>query len=97
MNISDIQNGSKKVDVAGFIQKKGEIRTVNLKAGGTSKVCNATLSDSSGSIELVLWNDDIDRVSENSVVAISNGYASTYKDQLQLSVGRYGSMKVEGE
>ncbi len=96
MDISSLKDGTKKVDVSGVVARKEEARTVNLRAGGTSKVAKVLLKDSSGEIALVLWNDEIDRVSANSLVAVKNGYVSNWKGELQLNVGRYGTMTVDG-
>ena len=97
MDIKDLQKDTKKVDVAGVITAKEAERTVNFKAGGTGRVCNATLKDSSGEVKLVLWGADIDRVAENSTVAVSNGFMSEYQGKLQLNVGKYGKLLVDGQ
>ena len=97
MDIKDLQKDTKKVDVAGVITKKEQERMVNFKAGGTGRVANATLKDSTGEVKLVLWNADIDRVAENSTVAVSNGFMSEYQNTLQLNVGKFGKLLVDGQ
>jgi replication factor A1 len=52
------------------------------------------LSDDSGEITLVLWNEDIDRVKEGDSVAVENGYTNTFRGTLRLNVGRYGRLVV---
>jgi len=98
MDISSLKEGTKKekVDVSGVVARKEETRTVNLRAGGTAKVAKVLLKDSSGQIALVLWNEDIDRVSENSLVAVSNGYVTNWKGELQLNVGKFRKFTVDG-
>jgi replication factor A1 len=95
MDIKDLKDKVTKVDVAGLIVSKEDTRTVNLRAGGTTTVANAQLKDATGEIKLVLWGDDIGKVAVDSLVAISNGYTSTYKGVLQLNIGRYGTLKVD--
>jgi replication factor A1 len=95
MDIKDLRDNMTKVDVTGVIASKEDTRTVNLRTGGTTTVANAKLKDASGEVKLVLWGADIDKVAVDSLVAISNGYTSTYKGELQLNIGRYGILKVD--
>lgn len=95
MEIKDLHDAMRKVDVTGVIVSKEATRTVNLKAGGTTTVANCKLKDGSGTVKLVLWGADIDKVAVDSLVAISNGYTSTYGNELQLNIGHYGILKVD--
>jgi replication factor A1 len=96
MDIKDLKDGTKKVDVEGVVTEIGAEREVNLKAGGTSRVRDVSIKDGSGSITLTLWNEDIDRVSEGSTISIANGYVNSFRGDIKLNVGRYGAMKVDG-
>jgi replication factor A1 len=95
VDISELRDGMRKVDVAGVIVKKEATRTVNLKAGGTTTVANARLKNSTGEVKLVLWGADIDKVAEDSLVAVTNGYVTEYNKEIQLNIGRYGQLKVD--
>jgi len=53
-------------------------------------VVNATLADDTGSIKLVLWNDQIRQVEKDSRIRVENGYVKEYRDELQLGVGEWG-------
>lgn len=94
MDIKDLKEGMRKVDAIGFVTELGNERKVSLKAGGEARVKNVTLKDESGSIQLVLWNDDIDRVKEMAHVAVSGGFVNQWNGKLQLSTGRYGTLTV---
>lgn len=95
-DIKELKDGTKQANVSGIIVRKEAERTVNLRAGGTSRVAKAVLKDSSGEIALVLWNEQIERVNENSLVSVEKGYVSNWKGELQLNIGRYGTLKVDG-
>ena len=82
------------VDVNGQITQLSEVRTVNLKAGGTITVADATLTDDAGDIQLALWGEDIGKVQVGSKVSIINGYTNTFKDQVSLTKGKYGQLLV---
>jgi replication factor A1 len=89
--IADIQNGQKRVLVEGKVDHSSGPRTVTSRNTGEElKVSNIALSDDTGSIKLVLWNEQIKQVKENTSIRIEEGYAKEYRDELQLSIGRWG-------
>ncbi len=87
----NMRNG---IDLEGTVERKGETRTVNKKAGGTIDVCDAYLVDESGEIKLTLWGDDIPKISAGSKVKITNGYTNTFKGEVSLTKGKYGQLEV---
>ncbi len=93
VSIADAKNMRSGIDVEGNITKKGEVRNVNTKSGGTIDVCDAYLKDDSGEIKLTLWAEDANNYSENDRVKITNGYTNTFKGEVQLSKGKYGKME----
>lgn len=80
------------VDINGQITQISDSRTVNLKAGGTTTVADATLSDDAGDIQLSLWGDDAKGIKIGSKVSIINGYTNTFKDQVSLTKGKFGQL-----
>ena len=82
----------RNLSVTGKIDSVGEPRTVNLKAGGTTTVADAILSDESGSMKLALWGDDVNKVQPGDRVSIENGYINTFKGENSISVGKFGKM-----
>lgn len=93
VSIEDAKNMRSGIDVEGYITKKGEVRNVNTKSGGTIDVCDAYLKDDSGEVKLTLWAEDAKNYAENDKVKITNGYTSTFKGEVQLSKGKYGKME----
>ncbi|MGB9576947.1 MAG: OB-fold nucleic acid binding domain-containing protein [Candidatus Micrarchaeia archaeon] len=93
MKISDLKPGTGNVDVKAEIINIEEPREIN-KNGRVLRVANATLKDASGTIMLVLWNDDIDKVQAGNVVHITNGYVNSWQDKAQLTLGKFGKMEV---
>ena len=83
------------VNIEGKIERKGEPRTVNKKAGGTIDVCDAYLvDDQGGEIKLTLWADDIQKVNDGDRVKITNGYTNSFKGEVALTKGKFGQMEV---
>ena len=83
------------VDIEGTVERKGDPRTVNMKAGGTIDVCDAYLVDETGGeIKLTLWGDDIPKVNDGDRVKITNGYTNSFKGEVSLTKGKFGKMDV---
>ncbi len=93
MKISELMPGSGNVDLEAEVVGVEKPREIN-KNGRSLRVANATLRDDSGTISLVLWNDQIDKISEGAKVKITNGYVNTWQDKLQLTLGKFGKMDV---
>ena len=93
MKISDLKDGAGKVDIEAKVIEKDNSREITTKFGHT-KVSNAVLEDDSGTITLVLWGDDTEKVKEGDTVKIENGFVKEWNNSLQLSVGKYGKMTI---
>lgn len=93
MKISDLMPGTGNVDLEAEVVGVEAPREIN-KNGRSLRVANVTLRDDSGTISLVLWNDQIDKVSEGAKVKITNGYVNTWQDKLQLTLGKFGKLEV---
>ena len=96
MNIKDLRNGMKRVTVEANIVEKGETREVRSRyKDETYKVADAVVADETGSIKLTLWNEQIDQVEVGNKIKIENGYVTSFKGEIQLNVGKFGTMTVE--
>jgi len=94
ISISQVQNQRNKINTRGTLKSKGEVRNVNMRAGGTIDVCDAILSDDSGEIKLTLWGEDIAKVKEGDTIVIKNGYTNSFKGDVSLTKGKFGEMTV---
>ncbi|MFZ3077353.1 MAG: DNA-binding protein [Candidatus Aenigmatarchaeota archaeon] len=95
MKISDLKEGTGKVSLEAKIVSKEEPRQVSTKFGET-QVANATIEDDSGRFKLSLWGADAD-IPEGSKIKIENGFVSSYREELQLSAGKFGKITVVEE
>ena len=92
MNIKDLRNGMKRVTVEANIVEKGETREVRSRyKDETYKVADAVVADETGSIKLTLWNEQIDQVEVGNKIKIENGYVTSFKGEIQLNVGKFGT------
>ncbi|TRO44874.1 DNA-binding protein [Candidatus Bathyarchaeota archaeon] len=95
MNIADLRNGMKRVSVEATVKEKGAPRQVMSRYGTeTYTVADAIVGDESGTIKLTLWNEQIAQVNVNDKIKIENGYVTSFKGEVQLNVGKFGTMTV---
>jgi replication factor A1 len=85
----------KRVEVEATIVEKGNPRQVQSRfKEETYNVADAVVQDESGTIKLTLWNEQIDQVNVNDKIKIENGYVTSFKNEVQLNVGKYGKLTV---
>lgn len=92
MKINEIKDGMNDVSVSGEITEISESREVITKFG-TSTVATAKLKDGTGEILLSLWGRQIDMVHVGDKIEITGGYTKSFKDQVQINIGKNGSLK----
>jgi replication factor A1 len=93
MDIKDLRDGMKKVSVEAKVVEKGNPREVKSRYSEEMyKIVDAIVADETGSIKLTLWNDQIDQVSVGDNIKIDNGYITSFKSEIQLNVGKFGTM-----
>lgn len=95
--ISEAKKMRSGVNTKGEIVSIGDVRTINLKSGGTIEVCDAILADGlqdENKMPLTLWGDDIKSVKVGSKVEIQNGYTNEFKGVVSLTKGKFGTMAV---
>lgn len=94
MKVKDLKADA-KVDVLEItITEKGEVRNVSTFRG-PSRVCDAKGVDEDGdSVDISLWNEEIDQVNVDDRLRILNGWARQWRGNLQVSAGRYGKLEV---
>jgi len=96
LNIRDLRNGMKRVTVEANVVDKGEPRQVRSRyKDETYMVADVVVADETGSIKLTLWNEQIDQVEVGNKIKIENGYVTSFKGEIQLNVGKFGTMTVE--
>lgn len=93
--IKDLQNGMKRVSVEAKVVEKGDVREVKSRfKDETYRIADAVVADESSSIKLTLWNEQIEAVNVGDNVKIDNGYITSFKGEIQLNVGKFGSLQV---
>ncbi|NLE04630.1 MAG: DNA-binding protein, partial [Crenarchaeota archaeon] len=75
MDIKDLQDGMKRVEVEAQVVDKNPTRQVQSKfRDEVFNVADAIVQDETGTIKLTLWNEQIDMVNVGDRIKIENGY-----------------------
>ena len=95
MKINELRNGMKRVNVEAKVIEKSDQREVTSRfKDETYKVATAIIADETGSIKLTLWNEQINQVNVNDTIKVENGYVTSFKGEIQLNIGKYGTLTV---
>jgi len=93
LRIVEVKPDMRGIEVTGKIASMGDVKSVNTRFG-PAQVTQAVLQDETGSIVLNLWRDQTRMVREGDRVMIENAFVRTFKDQLELNVGKDGKITV---
>jgi replication factor A1 len=93
LKINEIKLGMNIESVKGKIIEKSEPRSVNTRYGPRS-VADVKLEDETGTINLSLWEQQIDLVNIGDRVSIKGAYVTEFRNEMQLNVPRSGTIEV---
>jgi replication factor A1 len=94
MKINELKAGTNVESIKGKIAQVSEAREVNTKFGTQIMLTEAVLEDDTGSIKLVLWGDQANNIEEGSEVEITGAFTKEFRDEMQMSIGKKGAIKV---
>jgi len=92
--IAGLRFGMKGIDIHAKIIEIPQRKIVHTRWGTLSTVSNVKIADETGSMRLSLWNKQIDKVHVGDEVEIENCRVSRFAGQLQLRLGRKGTLSV---
>ncbi len=93
--VGDLTPQSKAVNVTAKVVSKTEIREIPMgRDGSAHKVSDALIGDETGVVYLTLWDDNIEKVTENDTIRIENGYVTLFKGNIRLNIGKYGKLET---
>ncbi len=92
MNIVDIKEGMSDVEFSGVISDISPPREVVTKFG-TNSVANAKVTDETGNVTLSLWGKQISLFKVGDRIEVKGGYTRSFRGEIQISVGKMGSLK----
>ncbi len=95
-NVKDLTENSKNVNATLKVIEIGETKDIQSKFGD-KRVCEVKVADSTGSILLSLWDDQIGKIAVGDTLSIQNGYISIVRNSMRLNIGKYGKMLLSEE
>lgn len=85
----------RNITVKGRIVEVPTKTLVNTRYGSEAYVSNILLADETGTIRLSLWNDQIGDVAVGDTISVVRAKVATFYGNLQLRIGRSGTMSVD--
>ncbi|MGY5864809.1 MAG: hypothetical protein RTV41_09405 [Candidatus Thorarchaeota archaeon] len=96
--VAELKPRMKNVTISFKVISMGEEREIESRRDGSShRVCDVTVGDTSGTVQVPLWDDAIDSVEEGASYDLTNGYTGLFRGNLRLNVGRYGKLDQAAE
>ena len=95
--IGNLRFGMKGISVKGKIIEVPPPRTVRTRFGTFADVSNVTIADETGSVRLSLWNSQIDKFHIGDNVECLTCTVRRFKGELQLRLGRKGTLSTINE
>jgi len=94
VSINELKVGMNNLNLKATVVEMAEPREVMTKFGTVTKLVEATLEDGSGSIKLTLWGKQSEGIEKGKEVEVANGFTKQFREELQLGIGRGGSVKA---
>ncbi|MFB6208463.1 MAG: hypothetical protein ABEJ69_03870 [Candidatus Nanohaloarchaea archaeon] len=92
MTVEELEADSDNVEIDGRIKELPTPRAVSTQYG-QKKITTAVFEDDTGEIDLTLWEEEIEEVEEGAEVHIDGAYVREWADDIQLNIGRDGSIE----
>ncbi|MBN2228065.1 MAG: hypothetical protein JW779_00610 [Candidatus Thorarchaeota archaeon] len=96
--VAELKPRMKNVTISFKVISMGEEREIESRNdGGSHRVCDITVGDASGTVQVPLWDEAIDNITEGGSYNLTNGYTGLFRGNLRLNVGRYGKLEQAEE
>jgi replication factor A1 len=92
MTVEELSPEDDDVEITGTIAELPTPRAVSTRYG-QKKITTVTFEDETGSIDLTLWEEEIDAIEEGVNVKITGAYVREWADDIQLNIGRDGNIE----
>ncbi len=91
--VAELKPRMKNLTISFRVLEVGEEREVESRNDNTThRVADARVGDSSGTVQVPLWDDSIDSIEEGKSYTLTNGYTGLFRGNLRLNIGKYGQL-----
>jgi replication factor A1 len=94
LTIDELRFRTRHVNLKATVVEIPSKRQVTTRWGAPASVSNVKITDATGSIRLSLWNKQIDTVNVGDDIDIREGHVATYMGNLQLRLGKKGTLSI---
>jgi replication factor A1 len=95
LNIGELRAGQNDVNITVEVSSVEAPKEVSTKFGTRVTLVNTMVKDESGEMKLTLWGKQADGVDAGKKVTIANGFVKEFRNELQLGIGKQGTITVE--
>ncbi|MFQ3308062.1 MAG: replication factor A1 [Candidatus Nanohaloarchaea archaeon] len=96
LTVEELDAESDDVEITGTIKRLPTPRAVSTQYG-QKRITTVVFEDETGTIDLTLWEEEIDAIEEGADVQIEGAYVREWADDIQLNIGRDGSIETVEE
>ncbi len=96
--VAELKPRMKNLVITFKVMELGEEREVSSRNDGAShRVLDAVVGDSTGTVAVPLWDENIDNIEVGSTYLLKNGYTGLFRGNLRLNIGKYGELSSAEE
>lgn len=96
--VAELKPRMKNVTISFKVVATGEEREVSSRRDGANhRVADATVGDSTGIVQVPLWDSSIDDIEAGTTYTLKNGYTGLFRGNLRLNIGKYGEISEAEE
>ncbi len=95
LTVSQLTPSQRSINVEGKITEISLAKQVLSRDSRRLRVATAVIEDRTGHIPLTLWNEQIDAIHVGDTVQLLSGDVTDFRGELQLRVGRTGSILIK--
>ncbi len=99
LKIKEIYSGMRNVTTVGKVVRKFDVREF-AKDDRTGKVCSLIVGDETGTIRVVFWNEQVDKLTglnEEDVIEIKEAYVRENNGNKEIHLGNNGEIVINPE
>ena len=91
--VAELKPRMKNVTISFKVVAVGEEREVTSRNdGATHRVADATVGDTTGCVQVPLWDNSLDDVKAGTTYTLKNGYTGLFRGNLRLNIGKFGEL-----
>jgi len=96
MTVEELSPEADEVEITGTIKELPTPRAVSTRYG-QKRITTVVFEDETGTIDLTLWEEEIDAIEEGAEVRIEGAYVREWGSDIQLNIGRDGNIETVEE